>query len=237
MRSLPRLHILCASLCLCAAVRKYTCVPQWRLGQGQPDPFAPSIQRGYQRSITTATAAWNVSLNGTADMDNTLTPSANCKNVTYQPDIEIAITNQGMQPVKNPRVVSNGRRRWFTMEGEHRQKVLSRFVHAPDTISDIVQDAHFSARDDTDRMFLSWDFLRAVHYHSEPLFGNNELHDPVKYLNMYGTGFCDDAGNSFCSLNWHANFTQNNYGKDTLWITPSLFIFRCIYLIIFCMRL
>ena len=42
---------------------------------------------------------------------------------------------------------------------------------------------------------------------------NNELHDPVKYLNMYGTGFCDDAGNSFCSLNWHANFTQNNYGN------------------------
>ena len=80
--------------------------------------------------------------------------------------------------------------------------------------SDIVRDAHSGARDDTDRMFLSWNFLRSVHYHSEPLFNSNELHDPVKYLNLYGTGFCDDAGNSFCSLNYHANFTAQNYGYD-----------------------
>lgn len=30
----------------------------------------------------------------------------------------------------------------------------------------------------------------------------------------YGTGFCDDAGNNYVSLNYHANFTAENYGQD-----------------------
>ena len=30
----------------------------------------------------------------------------------------------------------------------------------------------------------------------------------------YGTGFCDDAGNNYVSLNYHANFTAANYGQD-----------------------
>ena len=121
-------------------------------------------------------------------MDSTLTPSAGCKNVTFQPDIELSISNEGAFPVKNPRVVSNGKRKWSTMVG-------------------IIAEAHAGAASDTERMFLGWDFLRGLHYHSYPLFGDDELHDPVKYFNIYGTGFCDDAGHSYCSLNWHANFT------------------------------
>eukprot|EP01046_Picozoa_sp_COSAG06_P052608 COSAG06_NODE_8881_length_2043_cov_1.081790_2_plen_317_part_00 len=121
--------------------------------------------------------------------------AASCKNVTFQPDIELSIENVGSTLVVNPRVVSNGRRKWFKMQ-------------------DIITEAHADARDDTDRLFFGWDFLRQLHYHSYPLFGNNELHDPVKYFNMYGTGFCDDAGNNFVSLNWHANFTAANYGQD-----------------------
>lgn len=81
-------------------------------------------------------------------------------------------------------------------------------------MTDIIAEAHAGAQDDTDRMFFGWDFLRQLHYHSYPLFGGNELHDPVKYFNMYGTGFCDDAGNNFVSLNFHANFTAQHYGQD-----------------------
>ena len=54
-----------------------------------------------------------------------------------------------------------------------------------------------------ERALSGWDFIRHQHYHSMPLFGGDELHDPVKYFNMYGTGFCDDAGNSFASLAFH----------------------------------
>jgi hypothetical protein len=156
---------------------KYTCVPPWRLGQGAMDPFAPVVRHDASHTVTTATYDWSVTLAGTADMDRTMTHSASCKNVTFQPDVELSIANVGRAPVRNPRVVSNGQRRWFSMEG-------------------IIAEAHAGAADDTERMFLSWDFLRDLHYHSMPLFGENELHDPVKYFNMYGTGFCDDAGHN-----------------------------------------
>ena len=51
-------------------------------------------------------------------------------------------------------------------------------------MADIIAEAHSGAQDDTDRVLFGWDFLRHLHYHSYPLFGENELHDPVKYFNM-----------------------------------------------------
>ena len=109
--------------------------------------------------------------------------------------MELSIENRGSFAVHNPRVVSNGKRRWFTM-------------------ADIVAEAYAGAATDSEKMYRSWNFERQVHYHSMPLFGENELHDPVKYFNMYGTGFCDDAGNNFVSLNWHGGFTAAAKGKD-----------------------
>eukprot|EP01046_Picozoa_sp_COSAG06_P052607 COSAG06_NODE_8881_length_2043_cov_1.081790_1_plen_87_part_00 len=57
---------------------RFSCVPAWRSGQGEsdvPDPFAPKTQQeAPQQRITTASHSWNVTLNGTADMDTTLTP-------------------------------------------------------------------------------------------------------------------------------------------------------------------
>ena len=81
-------------------------------------------------------------------------------------------------------------------------------------MADIVAEAYAGAATDSEKMYRSWNFERQVHYHSMPLFGENELHDPVKYFNMYGTGFCDDAGNNFVSLNWHGGFTAAAKGKD-----------------------
>lgn len=58
--------------------RKYSCVPSWRLGQpdAAPDPFAPTaVQKtAPQQRVSSASHVWNVTLHGTADMDNTLTP-------------------------------------------------------------------------------------------------------------------------------------------------------------------
>ena len=58
--------------------RKYSCVPSWRLGQpdAAPDPFAPTaVQKtAPQQRVSRASHVWNVTLHGTADMDNTLTP-------------------------------------------------------------------------------------------------------------------------------------------------------------------
>ena len=90
--------ILCASTAadLRNSGRKYSCVPSWRLGQpdAAPDPFAPTtVQKtAPQQRISSASHVWNVTLHGTADMDNTLTPGeqlprtlTNCSFSLHQP--------------------------------------------------------------------------------------------------------------------------------------------------------
>jgi hypothetical protein len=175
-----------------ALAAKYSCAPYLRPNS----PFAPAATvRSHTERVTRGGQQWALALGGTADMQSTLTTSASCKRITFMPSVEISIANTGSHPVINPRVISNGRRRWYNM-------------------AEIVTEATKGARDDTERMYFIWDFVRRQHYHSVPLFDQEELHDPVKYFNMYGTGFCDDAGNNFCSICWHANFTRKNYGAD-----------------------
>ena len=203
----------------------FYCGPSWRPGfittAPTHDPYSPAVAR--QKAVRVQAASdmrWTVELGGTADMESTLTPSASCKNISFQPNVEVSLTNLGAAPVKNPRLASNGQRRWHN-------------------ITSIAAEAYAGAgpgASQQERALAGWDFERQVrrscsmqlrnhapaptfhmtalfslwlwctaqlHYHSMPLFGQEELHDPVKYFNMYGSGFCDDAGNSFCSLAFH----------------------------------
>ena len=45
-----------------------------------------------------------------------------------------------------------------------------------------------------------WTFLMDRSYHYWPARGDAELHDPVKFLNVYGYGLCDDAAENFTAL-------------------------------------
>ena len=45
-----------------------------------------------------------------------------------------------------------------------------------------------------------WTFLMDRSYHYWPARGDAELHDPVKFLNVYGYGLCDDAAENFAAL-------------------------------------
>ena len=45
-----------------------------------------------------------------------------------------------------------------------------------------------------------WRFLRDWRYHYYPAEGGDEVHDPVKFINVYGYGFCDDSASNFAVL-------------------------------------
>jgi len=45
-----------------------------------------------------------------------------------------------------------------------------------------------------------WQFLVDWRYHDIPAEGGDELHDPVKFLGVYGYGFCDDSAACFAGL-------------------------------------
>ena len=45
-----------------------------------------------------------------------------------------------------------------------------------------------------------WKFLSDWRYHWCPAEEFDEIHDPVKFLNVYGYGFCDDSAQNFAAL-------------------------------------
>jgi hypothetical protein len=61
---------------------------------------------------------------------------------------------------------------------------------------------------------LIWDFVRRYRHHDDPIFVDDELHDPVKMLCIFGGGLCDDSGAIGCSLLYHAGFNQQKHGRN-----------------------
>ena len=79
-------------------------------------------------------------------MESTLTPSASCKNISFQPNVEVSLTNFGNQPVRSPRLTSNGKRRWHN-------------------ITSIATEAYAGAgtgASEQERALAGWDFERQV---------------------------------------------------------------------------
>jgi len=94
---------------------------------------------------------------------------------------EVEIRNVGTDEVANPRLVVNGRKNWWD--------------------SDLVlAEALGMAGNDRDRALAIWQFLKDNRYRDVPAHIDIELHDPVRYLNVYGYGTCDDAATNFMVL-------------------------------------
>lgn len=54
---------------------------------------------------------------------------------------------------------------------------------------------------DEERKALAiWKFLVDWRYHYYPAEDGDEIHDPVKFINVYGYGFCDDSAENFVLL-------------------------------------
>ena len=97
-------------------------------------------------------------MGGTADMDNTSTRRYDNFVVAFEPMVSVTVANTGSVAVVNPRVVTNGRRRWWSME-------------------ELLKDILGGATDKQEKALRIWQFARSTRYHDSPILGGDELHD------------------------------------------------------------
>ncbi len=68
---------------------------------------------------------------------------------------------------------------------------------------------------DEERKALAiWKFLVDWRYHYYPAEEGDEIHDPVKFINVYGYGFCDDCAENFAVLCRAAGIRARIWGLD-----------------------
>ena len=158
-------------------------------------PF--SISGRHQRIVTVSDhqAQYVIEMGGSVDMDNTMTRHYERMDIAFQPNLSLEIANKGSTLVRNPRIVINDRRNWWTLES-------------------LLDEILAGARDDHEKALLIWDFVRKNRYHDRPLFVHDELHDPVKLLCVYGAGLCDDSASVGCSLLYHAGLNASKYAQN-----------------------
>ncbi len=150
----------------------------------------PCSQHERVEVIRSSRREYSITMRGTLDMENTRTlPCSNCY-VAFQPNVALTIENIGDTPVKNPRLVINGRGDWSTFD-----RLLAEFTRG--------------AKTDQEKVYFIWQHMRENLYHETPLFGDAEPHDPVKLFNIFGFNLCDDAGNAGCSLFYYAGFKKS----------------------------
>ena len=159
--------------------------------------FEPTVTRSHVERIAANQTEYAIAVGGTVDMDNTTTRLYETFQIAFQNNLSLTIANTGDTIVKNPRVVTNGQRHWWCME-------------------ELLNEILAGAGNDQEKALLIWDFVRRHRHHDDPIFTDDELHDPVKMLNVFGAGLCDDSGYVGCSLLHHAGLSEEKYGK-----TPS----------------
>lgn len=132
------------------------------------------------------------------------------RDVTYTVDMGdgvenkvVTIKNVGTDVVTNPRVVVNGKRRWFSVD-------------------EMMQEIVKPEMTDREKALAIWQFLVANRYHDQPAHNDIELHDPVRYLNVYGYGFCDDSATNLMVLAEQAGLEARVWGLDGH-VVPEVF--------------
>jgi hypothetical protein len=125
---------------------------------------------------------------------------------------EVVLRNLGDDIVVNPRLVANDRNGWFTTEDIVREALQRYASEREDTGAADTSTSHsglpgpdaagvdVATMSDGDRAMAIWSFLKESRYHDEPAADGLETHDPVRYLNAYGYGFCDDSATSLMLL-------------------------------------
>lgn len=93
----------------------------------------------------------------------------------------VQIENVGVERLDHPRLRVNGMSDWFDLPS------LLASVLAPEM-------------SDREKAFALWKFVVASRQHGRPAHPSTELHEPVRFLNVYGSGFCDDAAAALAGL-------------------------------------
>jgi len=150
----------------------------------------PAVQKDHVEEISASRHEYAIEMGGTLDMDNTSTLPGSNRYIAFQNNVQLTIENIGETPVVNPRLAINDRGNWYTFDS-----LLAEFTRGAET--------------DQEKVYFIWQTMRENLYHSSPLFGDSEPHDPVKLFNVYGLNLCDDAGNTGASLFYHAGFEKS----------------------------
>jgi len=100
----------------------------------------------------------------------------------------IIIKNTGSGNIQNPWIVLNGEKNWYNVDS-------------------ILTEILGTETDPEKKAFLIWKFILLNRYHWSPAEGGSEIHDPTKYLNVYGYGFCDDSATNMEALFKRSGFT------------------------------
>ena len=161
--------------------------------------IAPTDEEHETRVVRESPSAYTLEMKGRLDRENCITRSYAKHTYSFRSDLMLAIENQGTTIVRNPRVRINGRR-------------------SPHNIDELLTQILQGATDPQEKIYRIWDAVRKFRHHDYPIYGMGtkgaELHDPVKFLLVYGGGFCDDCGCVFSSLSHHAGFDEERVGKD-----------------------
>jgi concanavalin A-like lectin/glucanase superfamily protein/putative Ig domain-containing protein len=150
---------------------------------GKHAAFTPAVQRIHKQVITQSAFDYTVMMEGTADMDNTMTRAYKDKSfrIAFQSNISVSIENQGDNLIKNPRLISNDRGRWWSRES-------------------ITAEAIRGCKTDQEKMLAIWDFLRKNRVHSHHFFSYGYSGDPVWMLNIEGQTLCGFVGQAALGL-------------------------------------
>lgn len=158
-------------------------------------PFESTQSYSHVKKVNANFATYSIDVGGSADMDNSMTSFFDSIEITFQNNESLTIANTGDVSVHNPRVVANSRGRWWSM-------------------TSLLEEILEGAETDQEKALHIYEFVRKNRYHDDFVFSGDELHDPVRFFNEFGGGFCDDSGFVGCSLFYHAGLNKTNSSRD-----------------------
>lgn len=151
--------------------------------------------RRFNKAVAESGATYSLNVCGKLDSSNTITRSYDRHSYAFPTDVMLALENRSDTAVVNPRVSINGYR-------------------TPRNIDELLELILQGETDPQKKIYRIWDFVRSYRHHDYPLYEDDELHDPVKYLLIYGGGFCDDSGSVAASLFHRAGFAESTGGNN-----------------------
>lgn len=98
--------------------------------------------------------------------------------------------------------------------GDRRVRVNLRDKGLPDlsSVKAMVESVVSFDMSDEEKAIALWEFLKDNRYHYYPSQEDHEPHDPVRLVNVYGYGFCDDASVAFMVLCEEADLLARSVG-------------------------
>jgi len=153
--------------------------------------------------ITRDTPGWSLK-EFSRELENSTIFTVDMTSATRATNHAIILENTGTAIIADPWVVINGRGSWFDVDS-------------------MVAEICGHETDPRKKAFLIWLFLKQNRYHWYPAEVGNEIHSPVKFINIYGCGFCDDSATNAELLFKSAGLSQARVWGLNGHVVPEVF--------------